>query len=90
MMTPTDFPQANATFSAPKDMHEEQVHAVRAHVGRVTGGSCDGAQMVVTAWFPDALDIVRLQQGGPIYITFLGGLPPHVPTTSFEEATNIR
>lgn len=90
MMTPAEFPQCNTTFGPPSDMAESQVRTIPAYVGRVKDGSCDGAQMVVTAWFPDALDIVRLQQGHPIYLTFLGGLPPHVPTTSFEEATSIR
>jgi hypothetical protein len=89
MMQPTDFPQANVTFGPPPDMTEGQVRPVRAHVGRVSGGSCDGAQLVVTAWFPDAADIQRMIGGGPIYLAFVGGLPPHLAATTFEEATNI-
>lgn len=89
MMTPTNFPQANTTFGPPPDMTEQQVRPVRAHVGRVSGGSCDGARLVVTAWFPEACDIQRLIQGGPVYLAFVGGLPPHLAATTFEEATRI-
>lgn len=89
MMQPTDFPQANTTFGPPPDMAESQVKPVRAYVGRVKGGSCDGAPLVVTAWFPDATDLERLRKGHPVYVAFIGGLPPHLTATSFEDVTNI-
>ena len=89
MMWPTDFPQANMTFGPPEGLAESQVRPVRAHDGTVERGSMEGSRLVVTAWFPEACDIQRLIQGGPVYLAFVGGLPPHLAATTFEEATNI-
>lgn len=89
MFQPTDFPQANTTFGPPEGLADSQVRPVRAHVGTLERGSMEGSRIVVTAWFPEAQDIQRMIQGHPVYICFVGGLPPHVPATSFEEATNI-
>jgi hypothetical protein len=87
-MTPTNFPQANATAGAPPDMDKNQVMAIRAYYGPVVGGSCDGAPLVVTAWKPSKEEIDLIQQGKPIFISHLGGLPPHFLSMSFEQATH--
>ena len=70
-------------------MAESQVRTLRCYAGRVSTGSCDGSRMVVTAWQPDARELAALNAGAPVFLTFLGGLPPHAVSTSFEEATNL-
>lgn len=87
-MTPTDFPQANCTYRAPKGLEDSQVQPIRAYKGVVKSGSCDGTVMTVVAWLPSPEELLALAHGQPLYLTFLGGLPPHFPTTHFDQATN--
>lgn len=87
-MTPVHFEQANVTFGPPPDLAESQCGALSAFRGTVETGSVDGVPVIVTAWRPDARELERINAGAPIFLTFLsGGLPPHMATTSFEEAT---
>lgn len=88
-MIPADFPQANTVYGPPEGLEETQVGRIPAFVGTLQTGSCDGSRIVVTAWTPTLMDIQRIIEGKPIFITFMGGLPPHVPTTDFSEAVNI-
>ena len=83
-MSPTDFPQANATFGAASDLDESQIKSIRCRVGQLNGGPLDGAKQFVVAWQPDAEDLARLQNGGPMYISFLGGMPPHSVVTELD------
>lgn len=88
-MTPVTFTEANTRYGPPSDMVESQVATIHAHVGTVAAGSCEGSPMIVTAWKPDERELARLNAGEPLFLTFLaGGLPPHMVTTSFQEATN--
>jgi hypothetical protein len=87
-MIPVRFPQANVAFKHPEGLDESQVRTVMAYTGPVVGGSVDGETMVVVAWQPDPMDLVRLQAGAPVYLTTLGGLPPHFLTTDFDTATH--
>lgn len=87
-MTPINFPEANCRFGPPPDLDESQCRTIFAFRGPVATGSCEGAEMVVTAWKPDANDLVRLNAGEPLFLTVFGGLPPHMVTTNFQEATN--
>ena len=87
-MSPTRFPQANVAFKHPEGLDESQVRTVMAHTAPVVGGSVDGETMVVVAWQPDPMDIVRIQAGLPIFLTVLGGLPPHFLSTDFDTATH--
>lgn len=87
-MTPVGFPQANAVFGPPPGFAEQQVAPVYAFKSETRSGSCDGTMMVVTAWKPDERELQRLSAGEPIFLTVLGGLPAHMLTTSFEEATH--
>jgi hypothetical protein len=87
-MIPTDFPQANCRFGPPQGMEESQVQTIRAFRSQVGIGSLEGADLIVTAWKPDATDLARLNAGAPLFLTFIGGLPPHMATTHFAEATN--
>jgi len=68
-MTPVAFPQVNSKLVAPPDMHEAQVRTLGAYVGKVQGGSCDGASMIVTAWKPAPEELDRLLMGEPVFLT---------------------
>jgi hypothetical protein len=89
-MTPAAFDQSNAIFRAPDGLEESQCSAVRAYTGTLQGGSCDGVPITITAWHPNPQELAAIAAGAPIFLTFIGGLPPHCVTTSFAEATNIR
>lgn len=88
-MNPDTFPEVNTQFTAPDGLEESQVQTIPGFMGTVDRGSVEGLQMIVVAWKPSPVDLVRLNTGGVIYLTVLGGLPPHFLTTSFAEATNI-
>jgi hypothetical protein len=89
-MKPIDFLEANVSFGPPPGFSEEQVATVRAHRTTLRGGSCDGAEVVVTAWRPSDAERLRLAAGAPVFLTFMGGgLPPHAVTTSFDEAMEV-
>ena len=51
-MNPTNFPQSNTSFGPPPGMDESQVARIHVFVGRMQGGSLDGADVVITAWKP--------------------------------------
>jgi len=85
-MKPIKFPEANCQYGPPPDLSESQCMTIFAYAGRVQGGSVDGAQQVITAWQPDEAELRDLIAGKPIYMSFLGGLPPHFATTDFEKA----
>lgn len=89
-MTPVRFPQVNAFFGAPAGLDENQVVTVPAFAGSARGGSLDGMPIVVTAWQPSPAELAALNAGRPIFLTFIGGLPPHMATTDFESATQSR
>lgn len=85
-MTPFEFPQANRFYGSPPDLDEQQVRTIKAYAGVVEGGSLDGVPVVITAWNPSPDEIEKLLAGEPIYLSFLGGLPPHMVTMEFETA----
>lgn len=87
-MIPTNFPEANKQFCAPPDLDESQVMTIPAYLGAIERGSMEGAPIVVVAWRPHQADLERLAAGQPIFLSVVGGLPPHFLTTSFEEATH--
>lgn len=87
-MNPVDFPETNALFGPPNDLDASQVLSVPAYKGTVERGSLEGAVIVVTAWKPTPEEIVRIIAGQPIFLTFIGGLPPHYPSTCFHTATH--
>ncbi len=84
-MIPVTFQEANQVFHAPTDL--EQVRPIHAFHGAVRGGSLDGVAMVVTAWLPTPEELAALNAGAPVFLGFVGGLPPHVAGTSFESVT---
>lgn len=87
-MIASNFPQANILFGPPEGMHENQVASVPAYQGKIDRGSCDGLSLVVTAWRPTVQELVDLNAGAPVFLSFVGGLPPHFATTRFEQAIN--
>lgn len=86
-MIPHHFKQANARLGPPEDLEETQCMTISAFVGQVQGGSVDGSPFTVVAWQPSAEEVKELADGGLIYISMLGGVPPHFLTTNFEQAT---
>ncbi len=56
-------------FRAPSGM-EDKVELAEALE------SAEAAEIHV-AWQPDEIDLVRLAHGGTVWLTTLGGLPPH-------------
>lgn len=87
-MLPTTFPQSNAVFTAPADLDKTQCADIHACKGKVVGGTLDGANFVITAWKPDARELGLLNAGQPVFLTCIGGLPPHHLSVTFEEASN--
>ena len=87
-MTPVAFPECNTRFGPPAGVDESQVMTVMAYVGEIDRGSLEGATMVVTAWLPSPEELAELIQGKPLYLSFIGGLPPHYPSVSFHLATH--
>jgi hypothetical protein len=86
-MTPANFKEANSKFTPPPGFDESQVATVPAYIGQVNGGSVDGCSMAVVAWLPSPDELSDILAGKPIFLTVLGGLPPHFLSTSFQSAT---
>jgi hypothetical protein len=87
-MEPVTFPQATTIFGPPPGLSESQVRSIPAYVGQVRTGSCDGLPQVVVAWKPTPAEIEAIRNGCPIFLSIIGGLPPHCLTTDFESATH--
>jgi hypothetical protein len=86
-MEPSEIPVSNATYGPPIGYAESQVQSIKAYRGDVPGPSpMEGDLFVAVAWKPSAEDLQRLQEGGLIYLTMIGGLAPHFLTTNLEEA----
>lgn len=87
-MTPVKFPEANSRFGPPPNLTEEQCGTIHAYQGRVARGSVEGSLLVVVAWKPSEAELAALNAGAPIFLSCIGGLPPHFLCTSFAEAVN--
>ncbi len=87
-MTPVKFPECNCQFRPPPDLDESQCMTIDAFNGQVQGGSLDGVRVIVVAWKPTEAEIEQIKSGDPIYISFVGGLPPHFPAMTFNQATH--
>lgn len=85
-MNAEQFEQANITYGPPEGVSEAHVHSIPAFVGAIEGGPFDGSHYTVVAWRPDEKDLERLNNGGVVYLSVVGGLMPHFLCTSFEEA----
>lgn len=85
-MTPVDFKEANAHFGPPPGLAESQVRTVRAYCGPIDRGSLEGEKLVVVAWRPSEAELEAIINGAPIFMTAVGGLPPHFLSTDFATA----
>ncbi len=81
-MIPCESKEANVLYGPPPGFDEAQVASIPACRYEMVGGPCDGVEMVVVAWSPDAADLKRLNEGSPIFLSIIGGLPPHFLSTS--------
>jgi len=82
-MLPAQFPQANTHFKPPPGYSEEQVATIPAFVGELVGSNMDGAEVVVVAWQPSPAELELLNEGFPVFIGFLAGVPPHFVCAQF-------
>lgn len=87
-MTPITFPQCNTALKPPAGVDESQVMVIPGYAATIQGGNCDGFPVTVTAWQPTPDDIKRISEGKPIFLSFIGTIPPHFPTTRFSFAAN--
>lgn len=85
-MIPTNFPEANCTFGKPNEMEDSECGPIRTFAGDIKSGPFDGYRVIVTAWRPSPQELADLFAGAPVYLACIGGLPPHVLTTSFKAA----
>lgn len=84
------FIEANTHLKPPSDLDESQCASIPAYVGQVNGKSCDGAPLIVVAWQPDEQELEDIKLGKPIFLSCLGGIPPHFLCTKFEFAISPR
>lgn len=88
-MIPFKFTESNIRYKAPQDLEESQVRTINAYHGVIIKDSLDGLPIIVTAWKPDERELEVLKSGGCVYMTLVtAALPPHLLTTSFQEAIN--
>lgn len=88
-MTPFSFPEANTWFRAPNGVDESQCATIAGLATKAAGGSMDGAHINVVAWQPDEAEREAIKNGAPIFLTFVGGVPPHFPSMSVDSAVTI-
>jgi len=81
-VTPCEFAEANVIFGHPPNLEESQCASIPACAYQMVGGPLDGVEMVVVAWKPDAEDLKQLNEGSPVFLSIIGGLPPHFLSTS--------
>ena len=82
-MSPIRFKESNASIKPPDYLTEDQCETVYAHCGQIDGGNMDGSATYTVAWLPGDAERERIASGECIYLTCLGGLPPHFLTVGF-------
>jgi hypothetical protein len=87
-MIPATFEQVNTEMDPPKGMTEKDVLRIPAFLAEVRDpSSClDGSHVVIVAWKPSIEELKKLMEGGSIFLTAIGSLPPHYMSASFEAA----
>lgn len=72
-MLPTDFPQANFTFTKPQGFTDEECSDLRVFKGT----DPTNVPVIISAWQPSKEDIEAINAGKPIYLQIVGyGMPP--------------
>lgn len=87
-MTPAFFPEANTKFGPPPEFEESQIRTIPAHIGTIEQGSVEGTIFVVVAYQPSQQEKEDIMTGKPIFLSVMGGLPPHFLSTDFYTATH--
>jgi hypothetical protein len=82
-VTPVQFPESNRMIGPPAQIREDLCSSIPACIGHFNGGPWDGADSIVVAWKPTIEELAQLNRGGPIYVHFIGGVPPHCLSTHF-------
>jgi hypothetical protein len=86
-MNNVDHPLWNTDIGPPKGLEESQVHRVKAYQGTVPGPhAIEGLPFTAVAWKPSKEELQDLLNGGNVYLTVIGGLPPHFLTTNIEHS----
>ena len=80
-MTPTNFPEANCVLN-PHPEDEGSVESTPALMVQLQGGMFDGAVLTVVAWKPSQEEIQEIIEGGFVYFSCFGKVPPHSINTS--------
>lgn len=88
-MQPTKFDEMNIVFGPPDGYSEQHVRSVPAFSGQITIGPFEGTQIAITAWKPSPEELAELNRGAPVFISFIGGLPPHYVGTSFNQVLKV-
>ena len=83
-MIPVSFPQANSKFGSPKEL-QGSCWEIEGFCREVVGGIWDGTPQVIVAWKPSMEEIRKMLQGNPIFLSVMGGLPPHRLAVDFDE-----
>ncbi len=72
-MLPTDFPEANFTFTKPESMTDEECSDLRVFKGSYH----DGTPVIISKWQPSKEDIEAINRGEGIFLLITGlGMPP--------------
>lgn len=87
-MIPAIFPECNIELRAPDDL-EDLVRTIHAMHVPIESGRLEGGCITVVAWKPTAEELQQLQNGAPVFITFMGGVPPHFPSTNINAAVKL-
>ena len=87
-MRPEKFEQANCQFGPPEDLDDSQCKTIYAFKGQVNCGHLDGSEIIIVAWKPSTEEIEQIQAGAMVFLTCIGGLPPHRISTSFQDAAS--
>ena len=82
-MNPAHFPEANIKLKSPPDM-EGSCMEIAAWSGQIMNGMWDGTQAFVTCWEPTPEELEDLNNGGKVYLSVMGGMPPHNLSTIFQ------
>ena len=74
MIPAIDYPEANVTLERPKDMTDEQCHALQVWRGQ----AADGTPLVVSKWQLSVEDLKEINEKGVIYLGVIGYTMPPV------------
>lgn len=89
-MTPATFKQANGILRPPEDLTDDQCESISSFTGQIQGGNLDGAPTFSVAWKPSLEELEAIALGEPVFLTVIGGMPPHFLTVGFPHGIRER